>query len=33
VESKPEAARAGQVRQFRITQLDSAAKKIELELA
>ena len=33
VESKPEAVRTGQVRQFRITQLDPAAKKIELELA
>ena len=33
VESKPEAARTGQVRKFRITQLDPAAKKIELELA
>jgi small subunit ribosomal protein S1 len=32
-ESKPEAARNGQVRKFRITQLDPAAKKIELELA
>jgi small subunit ribosomal protein S1 len=32
-ESKLEAVRTGQVRQFRITQLDSAAKKIELELA
>jgi small subunit ribosomal protein S1 len=31
--SKPEAVRAGQVRSFRITKLDSAAKKIELELA
>jgi len=33
IESKPESARAGQVRKFRITQLDPAAKKIELELA
>jgi small subunit ribosomal protein S1 len=33
VESKPETARAGQVRKFRITQLDPAAKKIALELA
>ena len=32
-ESKPEAARAGQVRKFRIAKLDRAAKKIELELA
>ena len=31
--SKPEAASAGQVRSFRITKLDPAAKKIELELA
>jgi small subunit ribosomal protein S1 len=30
--SKPEAVRAGQVRSFRITKLDAAAKKIELEL-
>jgi small subunit ribosomal protein S1 len=30
--AKPEAIRAGQVRSFRITKLDSAAKKIELEL-
>jgi small subunit ribosomal protein S1 len=30
--SKPEAVRAGQVRSFRITKLDPAAKKIELEL-
>jgi small subunit ribosomal protein S1 len=30
---KPEPARAGQVRSFRITRLDPAAKKIELELA
>jgi small subunit ribosomal protein S1 len=33
VESKPEAIREGQIRKFRITRLDSAAKKIELELA
>jgi small subunit ribosomal protein S1 len=31
--SKPEAVRAGQIRNFRITKLDPAAKKIELELA
>ena len=31
--SKPEAARAGQIRSFRITVLDPEAKKIELELA
>ncbi len=31
--SRPEPARAGQVRSFRITSLDAAAKKIELELA
>jgi small subunit ribosomal protein S1 len=31
-EVKPEAMRAGQVRKFRITKLDPAAKKIELEL-
>ena len=30
---KPEPARAGQIRQFRITRLDAAAQKIELELA
>jgi small subunit ribosomal protein S1 len=30
--SKPEAAQAGQIRSFRITKLDAAAKKIELEL-
>jgi small subunit ribosomal protein S1 len=30
--SKPEAVRAGQIRNFRITKLDPAAKKIELEL-
>src|SRR5579862_4264819 len=33
VESKPEAVRTGQIRKFRITRLDPAAKKIELELA
>jgi small subunit ribosomal protein S1 len=33
VESKPEAARTGQIRKFRIIRLDPAAKKIELELA
>jgi small subunit ribosomal protein S1 len=32
-EAKPEAARAGQIRSFRIVKLDAAAKKIELELA
>jgi len=31
--SKPEAVRAGQIRSFRVVKLDSAAKKIELELA
>jgi small subunit ribosomal protein S1 len=31
--AKPEAVRAGQIRQFRIAKLDAAAKKIELELA
>jgi small subunit ribosomal protein S1 len=31
--SKPEAVRAGQIRNFRITKLDSATKKIELELS
>ena len=31
--SKPEAARAGQVRSFKLTKLDAAAKKIEVELA
>jgi small subunit ribosomal protein S1 len=30
---KPEAIRGGQIRKFRITRLDAAAKKIELELA
>jgi len=32
-EAKPEPLRAGQIRKFRITKLDVAAKKIELELA
>jgi small subunit ribosomal protein S1 len=32
-ESKPEAVRTGQIRSFRISRLDPAAKKIELELA
>jgi small subunit ribosomal protein S1 len=32
-ESKPEAVRTGQIRKFRITKLDAAAKKIDLELA
>ena len=31
--SKPEAIRAGQIRSFKIAKLDSATKKIELELA
>jgi len=31
-EAKPESVRAGQIRKFRIAKLDSAAKKIELEL-
>ncbi|HEY6936005.1 MAG TPA: S1 RNA-binding domain-containing protein, partial [Terriglobales bacterium] len=31
--AKPEPARSGQVRQFRIARLDAAAKQIELELA
>ena len=31
--AKPERARAGQVRSFRISKLDAATKKIELELA
>jgi small subunit ribosomal protein S1 len=31
--AKPEEARAGQIRSFRIVKLDAAAKKIELELA
>lgn len=32
-EDKPDAAHSGQIRKFRITKLDPAAKKIELELA
>jgi small subunit ribosomal protein S1 len=32
-EAKPEAVRTGQIRKFKITRLDPAAKKIELELA
>ncbi len=32
-EAKPEPVRAGQIRKFRITLLDTATKKIELELA
>jgi small subunit ribosomal protein S1 len=32
-EAKPEAMRAGQVREFRIAKLDPAAKKIELEMS
>jgi small subunit ribosomal protein S1 len=32
VGAKPEAARTGQIRKFRITKLDPAAKRIELEL-
>jgi small subunit ribosomal protein S1 len=31
--SKSEAIRAGQIRSFRIAELDAVAKKIELELA
>jgi hypothetical protein len=31
-EAKPEAMRAGQVREFKIAKLDPDAKKIELEL-
>jgi small subunit ribosomal protein S1 len=31
--AKPEGARTGEIRQFRIVKLDAAAKKIELELA
>jgi small subunit ribosomal protein S1 len=31
--SKPQAARAGEIRSFRIARLDAAAKRIELELA
>jgi hypothetical protein len=30
-EAKPEVARAGQIRKFRIAKLDPAAKQIELE--
>jgi len=33
LESKPEAARTGQIRKFRIAKLDPAAKKIDLEFA
>jgi small subunit ribosomal protein S1 len=33
VKAKQEAVRAGQIRQFRITRLDAAAKQIEVELA
>ncbi len=32
-DAKPEAVRAGQIRKFRISKLDAATKKIELELA
>jgi small subunit ribosomal protein S1 len=32
-EAKPESARSGEVRKFRITKIDKDAKKIELELA
>jgi hypothetical protein len=32
-DAKPEEARTGQIRKFRIAKLDAAAKKIELELA
>jgi len=32
-EAKPEAMRAGQIREFRIAKLDAAAKKIEVELS
>ena len=32
-EAKPEAAHAGQIRTFRVAELDAAGKKIELELA
>jgi hypothetical protein len=31
--AKPEAARTGQIRSFRITKLDPEVKKIDLELA
>jgi len=33
LDSKPEAARPGQIRKFKITKLDPSAKKVELELA
>jgi small subunit ribosomal protein S1 len=33
VSRKPEAPQAGQVRSFKITKLDAAAKTIEVELA
>jgi hypothetical protein len=32
VSTKPEAARAGQIRTFRIAKLDPVAKKIEVEM-
>jgi small subunit ribosomal protein S1 len=32
-DAKPEAIRTGEIRKFRISKLDAAAKKIELELA
>jgi small subunit ribosomal protein S1 len=32
-EAKPEAARSGEIRKFRITKLDPQTKKVELELA
>ena len=32
-EAKPEGARSGQIRKFKITKLDKEAKKIELEFA
>jgi small subunit ribosomal protein S1 len=32
VSAKPDASAAGQIRSFRISKLDPAAKKIELEL-
>jgi small subunit ribosomal protein S1 len=32
LDSKPETARAGQIRKFKITKLDPSAKKVELEL-
>jgi len=31
--AKPEGARAGEIRKFRITKLDAEAKKVELEFA